>query len=94
VSRGAVAYATFSRVTVMPKQLSKNLAGANVNAQCDGGWTPLMRACNAGQTETARLLIQSGADVNTENSEGYTAYGRTMLRNEVLIRLLKDNGAV
>lgn len=68
-------------------------AGAEINAQCDYGWTPLLRACNAGHTDVAKFLITSGAEVNIKNYEGYTALMRTMANNSELIDFLKDNGA-
>ncbi len=50
--------------------------GANPNARSGSNWTPLMRACNAGCLESARQLLDAGADPRVLNHEGYSAYGR------------------
>ena len=31
--------------------------GADVNARCNSGWTPLLRACNAGHDAVAKALV-------------------------------------
>ena len=41
--------------------------GANINIQGSDGWSALMLACQSGYTEIAKLLVESGADVNTQN---------------------------
>ncbi len=51
-----------------------------------------MRACNSGDYETAKILINAGADPNIKNNEGYTAHGRIPGTNLRLIQLLKDHG--
>lgn len=38
--------------------------GGNINARSSGGFTPLLFAAQQGDLESARLLIQAGADVN------------------------------
>lgn len=51
-------------------------AGAQVNhtPPHQGGFTPLHNACGCGFRETAKLLIQKGADVNAKDSEEGTAF--------------------
>ena len=49
-----------------------------------------MRACNAGQIETARILLEAGADATLVNDEGYTAYGRVPGDHQALVDLLAD----
>lgn len=66
--------------------------GADVNARCSSGWTPLMRACNAGDLESARLLMEAGADPTVKNLEGYTAYGRIPGDRPELAALLRAHG--
>ncbi|HET7786894.1 MAG TPA: ankyrin repeat domain-containing protein [Myxococcales bacterium] len=39
----------------------------------DRGWTPLLAAVQGSRLETARLLIERGADVRAQNPMGYTA---------------------
>jgi ankyrin repeat protein len=43
--------------------------GAAVNSMC---FTPLHKAASSGFIEGARLLIESGADVNSRTSRGHT----------------------
>jgi uncharacterized protein len=62
--------------------------GADVNARSASGWTALLRACNAGHTEAARILLYAGADPGIENDEGYTAYGRIPGNNTELLQLM------
>ncbi len=59
--------------------------GANVNARAPNGTTPLMMASREGKIETARWLLQHGADAKIKNDADATAldwalkYGRTEL---------------
>ncbi|HET7179366.1 MAG TPA: ankyrin repeat domain-containing protein [Chryseosolibacter sp.] len=62
----------------------------------DGGWTPLHLACHYGQSAIVRLLIDSGADVNTiaANAIGNTPLMAAIAgRNAEIIKLLIDTGA-
>ena len=45
--------------------------GSKVNTHDDGGWTPIMSACSAGNAEVVRLLIDAQAlvDEEEENSQ-------------------------
>jgi hypothetical protein len=63
--------------------------GGDPNARSGTGWTPLMRACNASCTESARLLLAAGADLSVVNNEGYNAYGRIPGTNTELLALLQ-----
>ena len=49
------------------KSLLEN--GANVNAQDDKGWTPLMFAAKSQNVELAKLLMENGADNEIRNDE-------------------------
>jgi ankyrin repeat protein len=42
------------------------LRGAIVNTHDDGGWTPFMSACSAGNVQIVRLLVQAKAKVDEE----------------------------
>ena len=53
-------------------------AGADVNAQANGGMTPLMYAANA---DIVDLLIKHGADFNMRDTEGLTALGHALGRS-------------
>jgi len=68
------------------------LAGADVNAQDDGGWTPLMCACSGGHLDKAKALLAApGIDVNMQNEAGMTAlhYAASKGREELLSLLLQ-----
>jgi ankyrin repeat protein len=67
-------------------------AGVDVKARCFSGWTALMRACNGGHYEIAKVLIEAGADINIKNNDGYTAYDRIPANNQKLLKLLKEHG--
>ena len=79
-----------------PKQVKMALdAGADVDTKAENGMTPLMFAASNGYTETAKLLIDNGANVNAKKdyfdltplmfaaANGYTE----------IVKLLIDNGA-
>lgn len=44
--------------------------GADINAVSFSGWTPLMNAVDSKNFDTARLLLERGADATLKNSEG------------------------
>jgi hypothetical protein len=46
--------------------------GANVNARCIGGFTPLHRACESGAPGLVEYLVAKGADVTAADEWGYT----------------------
>ena len=46
--------------------------GADVNAKCDIGWTPLHLAAQEGHKEIAELLIAKGVDVNAKTVGEWT----------------------
>lgn len=66
--------------------------GADVDGRDGGGGTALIWACNAEKLDCARLLLDAGADPSLRNNDGYTAYGRTPLRNKELVRLIREHG--
>ena len=69
--------------------------GANVNEKGGlEGITPLMRAVHRGRLETARVLIQNGADVNARMGSGVTPLMLAAFCNELEAAwLLMNNGA-
>ena len=67
--------------------------GANVNAQVDGV-TALMAASLTGQAQTAKALIQHGADPNVVGPHGNTALMGAVGRNQIeTARILISAGA-
>jgi ankyrin repeat protein len=59
----------------------------------NGGFTPLMFAAREGQIETARRLVEAGADVNTIAADGKNALGMAIYNGHFeLASLLVDSG--
>ena len=65
-------------------------AGAEVNARCGLGWTPLHRACNSGDLPLAQLLVANGADPALRNDEGYSPLGRVPGNNSDLLAFMRS----
>ncbi|MBV7328478.1 ankyrin repeat domain-containing protein [Chloroflexi bacterium TSY] len=49
-------------------------AGADVNAEQQSNFTPLLGAAHNGQLEMVKLLLSHGADREVQKSDGQTAY--------------------
>ena len=52
-------------------------AGADINKQNNGGWTPLMLAAYYGKIEVVRELLKRGAKKEMKDKNGKTAYDLT-----------------
>jgi ankyrin repeat protein len=67
-------------------------AGAEVNAQADGGETALMEAAKEGNEESASFLLNHGADPTIKDSKGRTALDKAEANKvgKSLIKLLKS----
>lgn len=64
----------------------------DINWQNENGWTPLMFAVDYGFVESAEMLIQLGADIQSENSSGETAEDIAgKYYNRGIISLLSQN---
>ena len=73
------------------KELIK--AGANVNAENKWGETPLIVAARHGHIEIVKLLIEAGADLET-NDDGYTPLDfALMYEHTETVEILKQHGA-
>ncbi len=60
----------------------------------NGGETPLQTACWMGDFESARLLVEAGANVNSIRSDGATPLHLASFADApAIMRLLLDNGA-
>jgi hypothetical protein len=56
---------------------------ANLNATDDEQWTPLMRACLAGNYKAAELLVNSGANIWLKNKFGESALVHSVMSNTI-----------
>lgn len=70
-------------------------AGADINAQSNGGMTALMEAASWGHADIAKLLIEAGANINARNTEGSTAllYAAGNRRAADVVKILVNAGA-
>jgi ankyrin repeat protein len=77
----------------MVKLLIEN--GAEVDATDDDGWTALLHACTEGHLESAKILIEHGANVNHANlTSRYTPLMATANYGQLgVAKLLLENGA-
>ncbi len=80
------------------------LAGANVNAASEDGYTPLHRAAGQGHETVAKLLLDAGADVDKQTSWGTTSLWiaafaghfdivKALLEKEADVNAANENGA-
>lgn len=77
-----------------PQQESVPAADPNINMRDHQGQTALLRAVNAGQSEEARRIVDSGADVNIGTEEGVTPLiNAAGMGNVEVVRLLIEKGA-
>jgi ankyrin repeat protein len=79
-----------------PSEVAELLSrGANVESRLSGsGWTPLISACASGSAETARVLLEAGADPSAASADGRTPLHFSAQLGEVeLIRVLLARGA-
>ncbi|TWU59732.1 Ankyrin repeats (3 copies) [Rubripirellula tenax] len=67
--------------------------GADVDAQCGTGQTPLWFACNGGHYEAIKELLASGADYTITNNDGYTPRDRIAASDPRIIAMLDDHVA-
>jgi ankyrin repeat protein len=69
--------------------------GVNVNTRdSNGNTTPLGHAVWGGHVDTARLLIERGADVNAKTNEGHSVLTfATMQKHDDLAEILRKAGA-
>lgn len=73
-------------------------AEANVNMQCEKGWTALMLASVYSTENTVKMLLQAGANTNITTNEGISALmfvcGNIKITNRInIIKMLLDTGA-
>jgi ankyrin repeat protein len=69
-------------------------AGANVNAQQHGGWTPLHSVAQNGDVEFARLLAEAGADVNARADNQQRPLDLALTKgHQAMVDFLETHGA-
>ena len=56
----------------MPAPVGSGDWGADVNAACSSGNTPLHFACSSGRAGLVRILIEAGALIHATNLQGET----------------------
>lgn len=69
------------------------LAGADVNARSQDGYTPLMYAVARGNPDVVREVLSGGANVNTQSTTGWTALMFAAKDQPSLINILVQAGA-
>jgi len=67
--------------------------GANVNIQNDAGNSPLCNACVSNSRDIAKILLDSGANVNHKTKSGCPLWTACHKSNVDLVQLLLDRGA-
>ena len=67
---------------------------ANINIIDSNGWTPLHHAANTGDYDSAEMLIESGAKINSYSNQQRTPLHLAALNNHTdLIQILLINKA-
>ena len=66
-------------------------AGADVNEETDGGYTPLLIAAGRGLTDIVKVLLEAGANVNAVGESGKTARELALERGYYETRKLIEN---
>ena len=83
----------FSEEWEEPASVIASLQNVNMALHADG-WTPLHRAADKGFVDSAKLLIEAGADVNLADSYGRTpAYIASQHGHTEALKLLTEAGA-
>jgi uncharacterized protein len=68
--------------------------GANLNARCELGHSPLIDACSHTNYQTVSVLLEFGAEVNLQSDLGETALSFACARNaKRIIKKLLASGA-
>ncbi len=87
---------SLNREDVLKETIKLIKAGADVNAKCEDGEPPLLKAIFSGHQECAIQLIKAGADVNAKDECGETAlmYAAEEGQAECVAQLIKAGADV
>jgi hypothetical protein len=67
--------------------------GANLNSENKYGWTPLHIATLVGQEKIVKLLIENGANLNSQNYFGTPLHYAAFHGKDEIVKLIVENGA-
>lgn len=79
--------AVMNRRIIVSKVLLEE-GGANPNIADDEGKTPLMLACQEGQTDLVQLLLENGADTQLKDHRGWTADDAALMASQDACRTI------
>ncbi len=76
------------------KLLLSHGADPNLSSGTPGSRLPLEIACETGSSESAKLLLEGGADINTVCSDGKSVFFKAFNVNEDLVRIFLEKGVL
>jgi len=81
-------------VSILVEKGNPNVNKITKNTECSDGTCPLFEASAAGHVELVQYLLDQGAKVDVQNTQGKTALYRAVSKNQQkVVQLLIDSGA-